>query len=1047
MAPVARASRPVLALGCLVVSLACLVSASARAAPDAGGLDAGARDGGQDAASPAAEVEPDPDADSLREKAARIRALGARTLELQVEPRTLFEQALDDERAIRIEIERLRAVLAGAHTADAGVVLEASIAAGDAAPDAVTHELAPLDTRGRRLLVARLELDAARHDWLSRPQGVRRADLDAHAERQRQAKLAGTSGRDADLRAEAAAKEREEAREEARRARSEAEKVVAEERVRLLGIKEEQARFESGLAKLQEQVEQRGEVVLTWRRRVGELLEKPAAGGDAADRMYDELRRTLRDARSDLEDVLAAIAGHTSRVPDAGVDSLDTGGVAVDRRDVDTLREAVNTRAQELRRREADERWSRAQSLLDQVESLNRSRLALYPRVSAAKRQELTGFSATGFEQAAGEGRQLSAVTRYHLFASLRWARKLVDPDRDRTRDLFAGLTLLKVLLLAGALWWWRRRWPDLHAAVRAQVEERRTAIGSSRAQLSLERALDLAGRVHTPVLWLLGLGLALWITGPTVSDQYAIRLLWIVLLWTLGGNIAVHAIDVGFSSGSERTRPTDALRLRSFRLIGRVIVAVGLFLALTTEIVGRGTIYDWVLSTCWFAVLPVGLVIVRWWKPTVFSRAEGLKKRGPLLEWVLSRRGGWASFPAAALGGASLIALGVWRRVRAYVSTFDATRRVLAYLFRREVTKTARERERHEVSPLDEETLRKLDPKSSSGLLPSVGGEIGRVVQCLQQPGGGVFAVVGERGGGKSSLLQRILDHARNSVHVVCPPSGYEAFRDALATALGLPPGASDDEIVSAVRARSEDSAIVVDATQRLVRPAIGGLAAFDRVVDLARRASSRVTWVFSVDEAIWPFVERARGTRPLFDDVIGIRPWPEPAIAQLLRTRSEAADLTPIFDELLAEHEEDDEELRAERLQNVETNYYRLLWDYAEGNPAVALHFWSESLGVDAEGLVRVQLFSTPDPADLHRLPDAAVFVLRAVLQLDLATAEAVREVTMLPAREVDDALRYAEFRGYLEREDGHYRLRLHWFRAIKRFLQRRHLVSDLR
>ncbi|HMR05475.1 MAG TPA: hypothetical protein PKA88_06845, partial [Polyangiaceae bacterium] len=112
--------------------------------------------------------------------------------------------------------------------------------------------------------------------------------------------------------------------------------------------------------------------------------------------------------------------------------------------------------------------------------------------------------------------------------------------------------------------------------------------------------------------------------------------------------------------------------------------------------------------------------------------------------------------------------------------------------------------------------------------------------------------------------------------------------------------------------------------------------------------------------------------------------------------------------------------------------------------GNPAVAVHFWRESLRIDDEGKVRVQLFSAPDTTDIERLPDPAIFVLRAIVQLELAQAEKIVAATMLPMRQVQDAVRYALFRGYLEQVGDRYRVTWSWFRAITRVLQRRHLLA---
>jgi len=81
--------------------------------------------------------------------------------------------------------------------------------------------------------------------------------------------------------------------------------------------------------------------------------------------------------------------------------------------------------------------------------------------------------------------------------------------------------------------------------------------------------------------------------------------------------------------------------------------------------------------------------------------------------------------------------------------------------------------------------------------------------------------------------------------------------------------------------------------------------------------------------------------------------------------------------------------------------------------------------------------------DISDLQRLPDSAVFVLRAVLQLAPAKPADIMQATLLDAADVADTLRYAQARGYVEEHGGRYTMTWTWFRTITTFLQRRHLL----
>lgn len=107
------------------------------------------------------------------------------------------------------------------------------------------------------------------------------------------------------------------------------------------------------------------------------------------------------------------------------------------------------------------------------------------------------------------------------------------------------------------------------------------------------------------------------------------------------------------------------------------------------------------------------------------------------------------------------------------------------------------------------------------------------------------------------------------------------------------------------------------------------------------------------------------------------------------------------------------------------------------------MALHFWRRSLAIDPTGSVRVRLFDAPDTDKLEALPDPAAFVLRAIVQLGWANPQDIASATSLPGDRVADVLRYGRQLGYFDLDGERYRITWDWFRAVTRFLQRRHLL----
>ena len=77
---------------------------------DAGSTATGAGDAAMDGAGDV-EVPESPEAAALRTAAGHVRDLVSGTLDVGVEPATLFDISLDDEETVRVETERLQAIV------------------------------------------------------------------------------------------------------------------------------------------------------------------------------------------------------------------------------------------------------------------------------------------------------------------------------------------------------------------------------------------------------------------------------------------------------------------------------------------------------------------------------------------------------------------------------------------------------------------------------------------------------------------------------------------------------------------------------------------------------------------------------------------------------------------------------------------------------------------------------------------------------------------------------------------------------------------------
>lgn len=959
-------------------------------------------------------------------RTAQVRALLAQTLDVSVAPQTLFDVALNDEAALQIEVARVRAFLRAADEAARPPeplprAHPHRTAAGMPEADGFRSEVASLDPA---LFLQRVELDRARLEFYTLSVERRAELLQAHRARQEAAQPRETEEQ---RRAREAEAERARALEAARVARSEAERVVAEELARLIALDSRIRGLREEFQRDRDEIAARRDAVFGWQRRVRDAQASDSSDADAT---YDALRRALRAGRDGLSKALDALSDDASVVPDMGPDPLVGILLEVPAESARERRVEVDRGLKAARRDERALKEEQAAALLEEINTLNRERLGLLPALSAAKRDATTGFTSAGWDQARSEARQLSLILRYHQHATLAWVESARTGGVGGVSGWRTTAVLLPLLLAIGAFVWGRRRtqallrWGDARLAEEDRAKRRSTP--------SVEhQAVRLLLKVHRPIEWILFFLGGLWLLPEGATSLLEVQLLSSVVTWTLAGSLVVNVVNAIASGSAASIMPLEEsepgkLRLRSLRLVGWTVIVFVLILVLSTRLVGEGTIYSWVLSTCWFAAIPVFLLLVKWWRSTVFERLERLRKKTPLQAWILTNRTGWKSFGAAMVGAVQLFTTGAVKLGRTRLSGIELARRIHAYLFKREIERIGEGQAYAGLTALAGTAVEKLDPEQSFERWLQCPADAVRdaLSQRVQARRGALVAVIAPRGLGKSSLLRAIAQGVPGAKVLDCRAETSVAELRAAADAA--------------------PSVLLIDDAHTLVEPRIGGFAKCDEVVAFARAHSEQMTWIFAIDASVWPLLKRARDARPLFDETYVLSPWDEVQLGALIVDRCEAAGIVPQFDGLIDKLPPGADEIdRQDALETKRRGYERMLWDHVGGNPGLALEAWRSSLGCDEAGAVHVRPLQVRDITKLERLPDSSLFVLRAVLQLAPTNVEYLAQATRLHPDEVLQDLRFGTAQGFYEDRSGQVRVAWPWLRAVSRFLERRHLL----
>lgn len=1009
----------------------------------------------------------------------------------------------DDEQAVGAEVEPGESAdadaegLADAHETDAGADAETDAGGSDTAggsdSDANAHSssgdagtnppdgqpAAPRWTAEERMLFdaekARAE---ALYDYLRRPETERKALVSTHQQRRvaaneearkalasqqakaetdasaRRAMDAAKASEQQASKAEQAAMEAAAAKElalaAAALAADEARRKAEEERARLLGVQEQMSLFEAELLNSETKMHERDAEVLEWISKVKtvrdgiEVGDTSAAGADA---LWDDLIHALDEERTAFGDILSRITTGDSEVPDVsgGIDLLELA--ESERAGLQSLREFLRNEQARLRGVETKVEWQTADAMLANVLTLNKLRQDLIPLLSSRKKSVVSGFGTSGIAQVRGAINQGYLLVKYRIISFPRMVDSAIV--RFQEAPLGALQALFEVMLIVLLFRWWRKRGENWIVSARDRLMQTKTQTVVHRTTATF---LWYWRRVRAPAEWLIAGSILLWVV-PSAGLLPEVEILWLVLRWVLVGFVIIRFVDAVAARFDQMTpgeSTTSALRYQSLRLVGQTIVTIGLLLSLTSATVGRGVIYAWMAKMVWLLAGPVAFVLIYRWRTPIRDRIQGRAVQTPFTQWVLTNATGGVGIASTTAGGVFLLVEGIYRWLQSQLSGFAVSRRVHAYLFRREVTKQAKQLSLSEkLQPLKPHEVAVLNATSDdSPILPNVyRDDIDRARAVLGKHRRGAIAVIGERGSGKTTFLTRLWEGypASEIRSFECPSTGYSALRGEMAASAGVHMDADDATLVAAL-ANQGVRVVILDDIQRLIRPMIGGLRDLDRLRHLTQSTEHAIYWAFGIGLYAWQFIHRARGDRPLFDAVIRLAPWTEADIAALLTERTSAAGVEPQFDDLVAQSVATSSAAALGVLERARQGYIRILWDYSDGNPEIALHFWIESLyrRQNEEG-VQVRLCDFPSEKAIESLPVSVHFVLRTLLQVEVAHRQDILASSLLNDEELADALRHCINHGIVEHVGDAVRVTRRWYRATSLVLRRQHLLMS--
>jgi energy-coupling factor transporter ATP-binding protein EcfA2 len=957
----------------------------------------------------------------------------------------LFEVDLQDEIAVKQRVEILTERLS--------------------APSLIGTEVNTVNV-ANDIRYMRIERDKLRLAFLSLPLEQRNTLREQDRLKQRSKDLASEQ-KNSEAALASSEKARDTALSTANKATDEIVRTLATEEARLLAHLSELASLrQSWIVKNQALLEQHRKLLTRYINSIANQSIKP----EDADVLYEKIRIDLRKERESASLALSAMSAPLSVLSlesslDVTNPKYNEYADALTR--IGQLRRRISIEEANLQLRESNERYAHADEIMRTLSTLQAKRVALLPLLTPEKRDQVTGLTKDGLDRIVSEMNHVQLMVRWYPIQRLHEAKNFagllnnVFEAGKFGAEILGFIVVLFVLLVGrrkGRIWLNRLRLWLPHHIHSVNLMRRFDSAMQMLIRISNELFILLSVYILFDQILQTRLGIPELAVLRSLVYAYAFYALAIAFIHRVL-LVAVSRYRVVEFSLNEKI-------LRSLRLIARVVLIFVMYLIIAKAMLGEGALYGINQKIAIMVALFLAWRLMRDWRFEVTQAYLSFSPTGRLADLVRGSQERSHGLLIAAAAFMYVAARGIWIWLRDAALSFEQTRKALAYLFRRQLERQSKNQV-GDVTPteLPEALNTAFSEDAATDLLcidyyPHLEEIVAKTDDLLQNQQGSFIALKGERGSGKTTWLTAL--QKRLNAQLPCTFYSLETRitnpNDAcllLSQILKVPESSNVDELIQSLL-NQPAQAVLIDLGQNFMLRDVGGLAAYELVIKVAQATVSKILWVISFSRWAFEYLQRNFPGRDVFDQIIVLLPWSERRIAELLDARLTLSGFTADYDQIMlnappqtnitisktSSSESMDE---VDQIEKIADRYYRLIWDYADGNPRVALHFFRLSLSWTSGKKVSVRLFPLPSMNELETFEKRTHYLLACLVQHENISIQDAANSLRFPLHECARSMQLLEKEAYVtSNENGVYRVTSHWNRAVLRFLNRKKLLA---
>lgn len=313
-------------------------------------------------------------------------------------------------------------------------------------------------------------------------------------------------------------------------------------------------------------------------------------------------------------------------------------------------------------------------------------------------------------------------------------------------------------------------------------------------------------------------------------------------------------------------------------------------------------------------------------------------------------------------------------------------------------------------------------------------------------------FAIIGEKGSGKSTFLNRMekTELAGNPIlnvaldHSICTE---DQLIEALAPTLDVPEATNVRDMVEAIRQKPDRSVVILEGVQNCFVRNINGYNAIEKLCFLISETREQIFWAVSCSRYAWRFLDKTVEVAEYFSHLATSDRLGAHQLKSVIMNRHRSSGYSLQFE---ADSEtqksrsyrklQDQEEGAQEYLQK---RYFEELTDLAEGNASVAMIFWIRSIRDFDDTCFYIQPLEVTTLEMIEELSPQVLFTLAAFVLHDTLSDEDLAMIMNLSLEESRLLLNRLQSRGLLVVSEGTYEINHLMYRQIMRVLKDRNII----